>query len=275
MSRRFSEMNQAKIGVIGLVTVALVAAVSLNIGAIRGALFGTVYSAVFKESGGLGPGDDVRIAGMTVGSVRSVEIEGTAVTVEFTVEESDLGRKSAAAIKSDNALGRKYLQVVPAGEGRLEKIPLERTTSPYGVTEALGDLSANTAEIDVDQLEKSLTSLTTMFTDTPDEFRQALQGVARLSTSISSRDTQLAALFEKARSVTGVIADRNAELMTLMSDGSAFFSEIQSRRQVIHSLLVNAHSMATELEDFVDDNVDELGPTLDALTKVTIGRAHA
>src|SRR3546814_6088863 len=105
--------------------------------------------------------------------------------LEFTVEESDLGRKSAAAIKSDNALGRKYLQVVPAGEGRLEKIPLERTTSPYGVTEALGDLSANTAEIDVDQLEKSLTSLTTMFTDTPDEFRQALQGVARLSTSIS------------------------------------------------------------------------------------------
>src|SRR3546814_19640537 len=80
---------------------------------------------------------------MTVGSVRSVEIEGTAVTVEFTVEESDLGRKSAAAIKSDNALGRKYLQVVPAGEGRLEKIPLERTTSPYGVTEALGDLSAD------------------------------------------------------------------------------------------------------------------------------------
>src|SRR3546814_16647594 len=91
-----------------------------------------------------------------------------------------------------------------------------------------------------------------MFTDTPDEFRQALQGVARLSTSISSRDTQLAALFEKARSATGVIADRNAELMTLMSDGSAFFSEIQSRRQVIHSLLVNAHPMAPELEDFFE-----------------------
>src|SRR3546814_12774815 len=83
---------------------------------------------------------------MTVGSVRSVEIEGTAVTVEFTVEESDLGRKSAAAIKSDNALGRKYLQVVPAEEGRLEKIPLGRTTSTYGVNEALRDLSASTAE---------------------------------------------------------------------------------------------------------------------------------
>jgi len=261
-------MNQLRLGIVGIVVAALVVAVSVNIGGIRASLFGTDYSAAFVESGGLRKGDDVRVAGLTVGTVRSVGIDGTAVTVEFTAEGLDLGDRTTAAIKSDNALGRKYVQVVPAGEGQVDSIPLERTTAPYGVTEALGDLSATTAEVDVDQLEKSLDSLSTMFADTPEEFGAAVRGVGRLSASISSRDAELSRLFEKAKSVTGVLADRNVELTRLMGDGALFFDEIRSRRQVIHDLLVNARAVAAELGGLVDDNEDTIGPTLDQLKGV-------
>lgn len=268
MSRRFSEMNQVRLGFAGLVACALVVGLSFNVGAIRAAMFGTDYEAVFAESGGLKKGDDVRVAGLTVGSVRSVGIEGTAVVVDFTVEDLELGDRSTAAIKSDNALGRKFVQIVPGGDGRTETIPLERTTAPYGVTEALGDLSATTAELDVDQLEKSLSSLSSMFAETPEELRDAVRGVGRLSESISSRDTELAQLFEKAESVTGVLADRNIELTRLMGDGALFFEEITARRQVIHDLLVNARAVARELDALVEDNEDTIGATLDELAGV-------
>lgn len=265
MSRRFSEMSQIRIGLVGLVIVMLLVAVSVNIGAIRSALSGTEYSAAFAESGGLRAGDDVRVAGLPIGSVSSVRIEGTAVAVDFTAEGLELGDETTAAIKSANALGRKYLQLVPRGDGQDETIPLERTVAPHGVTEALGDLTSTTAEIDVDQLEQSLDSMATMFSDTLKEFRAALRGVSRLSESISSRDAEIARLFEKARSVTGVLADRNVELTRLMTDGSSFFAMIRARRQAIHDLLVNARAVAKELDGLVADNEDTIGPILKEL----------
>jgi phospholipid/cholesterol/gamma-HCH transport system substrate-binding protein len=268
LGKRFSEMNQFRVGVTGLLVVLMVVAVSVNVGKLRGSLFGTAYTAAFAESGGLRSGDDVRVAGLTIGTVEDVGIKGTSVSVSFNVEGIKLGNKTTAAIKSDNALGRKFVQIVPGGTGFSEDIPLERTTAPYGVTQALSDLTATTGELDVEQLAASFDSVAGMFADTPPELREALRGVSRLSSTISSRDTELQQLFEKARGVTGVLAERNQEITQLMTDGSAFFSEVQARRLVIHQLLVNTRLVSQELIGLVDDNQAQLGPALDELRGV-------
>ncbi|CAN5504800.1 MCE family protein [soil metagenome] len=268
LNKRFSERNQFRVGLVGLMVVLLVVALSINVGKIRNGLFGTGYSAVFAESGGLRAGDDVRVAGLTVGRVEDVGIEGTHVAVSFNVEGIDLGDRTTAAIKSDNALGRKFVQVVPGGDGVSEEIPIERTVAPYGVTQALSDLTATTGELDVDQLAASFDSVAAMFADTPPELREALRGVGRLSKTISSRDAELQQLFEKARGVTGVLAERNQEITQLVTDGSAFFSEVQARRLVIHQLLVNTRLVTKELVGLVDDNQAQLRPALRELQGV-------
>ena len=43
------------------------------------------YSAYFAEAGGIKPGSDVRVSGMSVGRVSEVSLEGTKVLVDFTV----------------------------------------------------------------------------------------------------------------------------------------------------------------------------------------------
>ena len=268
LSKRFSERNPFQMGLVGLTMVGLVVALSVNVGTIRSSLLGTEYSAAFAESGGLRAGDDVRVAGLTVGRVEDVRIEDTHVAVTFDIEGLDLGDRTSAAIKSDNALGRKFVQLEPAGTGVSANIPIERTVAPYGVTQALSDLTATTGELDVDQLAASFDSVADMFTDTPPELREALRGVGRLSQTISSRDAELAQLFDKARGVTGVLADRNQEITQLMTDGSAFFSEIQARRLVIHQLLVNTRLVTRELIGLVDDNRAQLRPALTELQGV-------
>ena len=54
------------------------------------------------------------------------------------------------------------------------------------------------------------------FSETPEEVRTSLEGLARLSDTIASRDAQLRQLLSATRKVTQVLADRNGEFTQLI-----------------------------------------------------------
>ena len=73
------------------------------------------YSAYFAEAGGIKPGSDVRVSGLSVGRVSDVHLEGTKVLVDFTVDNGvELGDRTEAAIKTETVLGTKMLEAHPA-----------------------------------------------------------------------------------------------------------------------------------------------------------------
>ena len=75
--------------------------------------------------------------------VKSIELDGPRVLVTFNVDKDiRLGDRTEAAIKTKSLLGAKILEVTPRGGGQLDgPIPVERTTSPYQLPDALGDLA--------------------------------------------------------------------------------------------------------------------------------------
>jgi phospholipid/cholesterol/gamma-HCH transport system substrate-binding protein len=169
-------------------------------------------------------------------------------------------------------LGAKYLALVPRGAGELDPgkpIPLDRTASPYDVVEAFADLSTTIDTIDTAQLASSFEVLAETFKDTPDEVRTSLQGLARLSDTIASRDAQLQELLSATRKVTQVLADRNGEFTQLILDSNTLLTEVQNRRALIDSILTNTQALATELSGLVADNREALTPTLQQLSTVT------
>src|SRR6201999_300975 len=100
----------------------------------------TGYHADFTEAAGLRSGDDVRVAGVSVGKVSDISLEGTHVRVDFAVDTTWIGDSSTAAIKIKTLLGQKYLAIDPLGDKSLDPdtaIPLSRTSSTYDVTTAL------------------------------------------------------------------------------------------------------------------------------------------
>lgn len=263
-----SERNQFVVGLVGLSVTALIVVLSLNVATIRSMLLSTEYTAVFATSGGVRPGDDVRVAGMTVGQVEGVDLAGRHVEVSFGLEDIELGDRSRAAVKSDNALGSKYLDIDPGGEGTVKTIPMARTEKPYDVTTALSDLTANNAQIDVTQLARSFDTLSTTFANTAPALKDALKGVGALSDAISSRDQELQTLLRRANSVTGVLAERNSEIVKILSNGNALLEELNNRRVVIRDLLSNTQLAADQLSALVDDNADKIGPALKELRGV-------
>lgn len=265
----FRERNPVVIGAIGLGVIGVMLLLAFNIDRLP-LLAGSSHSAALSEAGGLKSGDDVRIAGVKVGKVTSVDLEGSHVRVGFTVKRStDLGSRTSASVRIKTILGQKFLALDPAGPGRLDaQIPLSRTTPAYDVVEAFSDLATTAEDIDTGQLATALDTVANTFRDSPQQVRAAIDGLGRLSRTVASRDDQLRSLLDHANGVTAVLSARNAQIVSLLSDGDLLLQELRKRRADIHTLLVNTATLADQLTGLVRDNREAIRPALTHLKDV-------
>jgi virulence factor Mce-like protein len=271
-SKPFRDRNPVIIGAVSLTVIAALVFLAFNAQSLPLIGGGTVYRAQFSEAAGLQPDDPVRVAGVKVGKVEGLKLEKGAVTVEFRVSDAFVGDQSEAAIKIETVLGAKYLALVPRGATELDPdkpIPVARTASPYDVVEAFADLSTTVEQLDTTQLANSFEVLSQTFADTPDEVRTSLQGLARLSDTISSRDAQLGQLLTATRKVSQVLADRNGEFTQLIVDSNTLLTEVQRRRELIDSILQSTQQLSQQLSGLVADNRATLTPALQQLSTVT------
>uniref|UniRef100_UPI0039BF83FF MCE family protein n=1 Tax=Lentzea alba TaxID=2714351 RepID=UPI0039BF83FF len=233
---------------------------------------GTSYAADFSEAAGLVPGNEVRVAGVKVGKVTKVKLNGDRVRVTFKVKDAWVGDRTTAMIRIKTLLGQKFLSLDPQGSAPLspgDPIPKERTLAPYDVNEAFNGLATTVGQIDTKQLADSFTVLSDTFANSPEHVRGALDGLSALSKTISSRDEQLAKLLDNTRQLTKTLADRNAEFEKLLSDGNLLLGELRKRRESISALLTGTRDLARELSGLVNDNQNQLKPALEQLGRVT------
>ena len=265
----FRERNPVVIGAVGFAVIAAMLLLAFNIDDIP-LLAGRAHTAAFSEAGGLKPGDDVRVAGVKVGKVTGVDLDGDHVRVDFRVERSThLGAKTAASVRIKTILGQKFLMLEPAGRGELdEEIPLGRTVAAYDVVEAFSDLARTSEDIDTAQLATALDTIGDTFRDSPEEVRAAVEGLGRLSRTVASRDDQLRELLDNADGVTGILAERNQELVKLLGDGDLLLQELRARRDDIHTLLVSTVTLSRQLTGLVRDNRAQIRPALANLENV-------
>jgi phospholipid/cholesterol/gamma-HCH transport system substrate-binding protein len=272
MTTPFRERNPVPIGAAGLLVIGLLLGIAFNASSLPLIGGGDSYRAAFSEAGGLREGDDVRIAGVRVGKVEAVELVRDEVHVGFRItEDVAFGPQTGAAVKMKTLLGQKYLALEPRGRGQMREgalIPRERTVSSYDIVNAFSDLATTTERIDTGQLADALDVMATEFKDSPPHLRAALDGLTRLSRSISSRDAELRRLLSSASTVTGTIAERNDAVETLIRDADLLMVELDARREAIHTLFTNTSAMAQQVTALVRENRAELKPALQELTKV-------
>ncbi|MFE3125244.1 MCE family protein [Streptomyces hydrogenans] len=266
------ERNPIAVALVGLVLVGLLAALAYNVERLPIVGDGTAYSADFSEAAGLDSGDEVRIAGVKVGEVTGVTLDGPKVKVTFEVGDAWVGDRSTAAIAIKTLLGEKYLALDPLGSARQDpgtRIPLSRTTSPYDVTQAFQDLSGTIDDIDTARLAESFRTISDTFKDSPPHVRSAADGLSELSKTVSRRDTELARLLKNSDRFTKTLKNKKSSFEVLLEDGGSLLGELQKRRDAIRALLKGSRALGTELSGLVEDNDRQLGPTLKALGRVT------
>jgi phospholipid/cholesterol/gamma-HCH transport system substrate-binding protein len=268
----FRERNKTVIGLVGILSLLLLVAAAFTTDRLPFIGGGSVYQADFSEAAGLQKMDEVRVAGVKVGKVVGISLQGDHVLVKMRIKGVHLGSQTRAAIKIKTVLGRKYVALDPEGPGSLSTgtpIPLSRTTSPFDISPAFQQLASTVGAIDTTQLARSFTTLADDFRTSPADVRASLDGLSRLSTTIASRDAKLRELLSHAQGVTAVLASRDQDLVGFLKEADLVLQEVKARRDAIHRLLVTTSTLAEQLTALVRENRANLKPALDSLRGVS------
>ncbi|ORV86010.1 mammalian cell entry protein [Mycobacterium interjectum] len=268
--KSFAERNPMILGTAGIVSVAGLVAAGLGYRQLPFFDQGTSVSAYFADAGGLRTDNTVEVSGYPVGKVSSIELDGPGVLVKFKVADNvRLGDRTEVAIKTKGLLGSKFLDVLPRGEGRLNgPIPIERTMSPYQLPDALGDLANTISGLNTNQLSASLGTMAQTFADTPADFHDAMNGVARLAQTLDERDAQLRGLLDNAAKATAVLAKRTDQIVSLVRDTTALLAQLRTQSAALDQIWANISAVSRQLQGFIAENRAQLRPALDKLNGV-------
>lgn len=266
----FRERNLAAIGVIGVVVLVALVLGGWKFNSILAFFTSNSYVAYFDEAGGLTVGAPVQVSGYQTGQVQSIDLDKSGVRVTFTVSDDvRLGDETEAAIKTYALLGNKTLVVTPRGPGRLaQPIPTSRTTSPYQLPDAVGDLAATISGLNTDQLSQALQTLATTLKDTPPQLKVAVDGVAKFSDTLDKRDAELRGLLANARKATTVLADRTQQVVGLIRDTNAVLASLREQSTALDQISHSISSLSRQIHGFIDENQATLKPALEKLNGV-------
>ncbi|MBV5245749.1 MCE family protein [Mycolicibacterium sp. PAM1] len=271
--QKYRGASLVRAGFLGAVLIALVIVVGLQPQQLWAMATSVRYQAVFAEAGGLAAGNEVKVSGVTVGSVSDVALDRGSALVTFSVDSAvRVGDATTATVGISTVLGERVLVLKPDGSrslGSMGVIPLTRTGSPYSLTDAVGEFTTNTEGTDTAAINQSLDTLSETIERVAPQLGPTFDGVSRLSKSLNSRNESLGALLDAAADVTGVLSERSAQVNTLLLNANDLLAVLQDRRYAIVNLLASTTAVAQELSGMVEDNEQELAPTLEKLNTVS------
>src|ERR1700722_14566005 len=255
--RTLEGSNRVRNGLMGIVILVVVLGVGQSFASVP-MLFATpTYFAEFSDTGGLNTGDKVRIAGVDIGRVRSMEIDGDKVKIGYSLNGTQIGTESRAAIRTDTILGRRDIEIEPRGTNPLRSngvLPLGQTTTPYQIYDAFFDVTKAASGWDTQTVKRSLNVLSETIDQTYPHLSAAPDGVARFSDTIGKRDDEIKQLLANANKIAGILGNRSEQINGLLVNAQSLLSAINQRNYAVSMLLDRVSKFSDQVKGFIDDN---------------------
>jgi phospholipid/cholesterol/gamma-HCH transport system substrate-binding protein len=255
--RTLEPANRKRIGLMGLIVTAMVVGVGQTLTSTPQLFAQPTYFGEFTDSGQLNQGDKVRIAGVDVGDVQSIKIDGDHVVMKFSTGGNTIGTESRLAIKTDTILGKKVLEIEPRGAQTLRPgatLPLGQSTTPYQIYDAFFDVTKAAAGWNIDTVKESLHVLSQTIDQTYPHLSAALDGVAKFSDTIGKRDEQITHLLAQANKIATILGDRSQQVDKLLVNGNNLLAALNERSRAINALLTNVTTFSAQVQYLINDN---------------------
>lgn len=268
--RNFRERSPILIGIISILGIA--AAVTFAFSMDKIPALQQVYNvrAEFADAAGLNVENQVRVAGIKVGTVEAVELDGDHVDVTMEIDNGvEIPDDATAAIKLATLLGTKFVDVDGTGGGPYlqagDTIPLERTSIPYEIYQAANQGTGVLEEINGRLLNEMLSELATVTRAARGEIGEALAGLNELGQGLNAKDDELEELLAGANDLTDLLSDEGDELVRLIDASNDVLASLAQQREEVQSLLEATKQMAAEVTSLLRHNRGRLDSILNKL----------
>ncbi|MFY9335103.1 MAG: MlaD family protein [Mycobacterium sp.] len=268
--RTLEDRNHTMIGLVALgVLVALIATLVII------TKVGPGYqriSANFIQAAALLPKNPVTVAGIPVGTVTGMRLNGDFVTVDMRVQNNiDIGKDSRAVIMVTTILGSRYLALHPGGGGPLENktIDLNHTEVPYDLQQALQDVAVNYGEVNTDNLASAIEVLGKQIEGLPPLIPKAMDNLKKLSTVMADRRDQFGSMLKTMDLVTATLRRQQTSIGSMVTQGNELLGEFVMRRAAFHAMMQSLTDLVNVLDDTIIDDraeIDELLANVNTLS---------
>lgn len=229
------------------------------------------YSADFKEAQAVRSGVDVRVAGISVGSVSNVELLDDRVRVKFRVDKDIfIGDASTVSMKMLTTVGGYYMAITPMGSASLgdKTIPSDRVTMPYSLLETFQQATPKVEKIKATPIRESMSQLNQALEDQPESIRNTVGTFNRMFENILRQQDQ-AGDFVKVMGEYSTTVNQNGDLLlSLMRNMSMFFAAAEVNLGGFQAYLTGLTELTQRLNPLLNvylNNIDPLASRFDAL----------
>ncbi|MBC6460076.1 MCE family protein [Actinomadura sp. HBU206391] len=234
---------------------------------------GYEMSGVFSDTGGLRKGDDVRVAGVKVGRVTSVEADfgrGNVIIAWTVARDVRLGRTTRADVQTATLLGGRYVKLSgPVGAPYLadlpsarRRVPLERTSVPFTITDSLNTATRIAGGLDQKAVDKLLDETAKIKIPTREKLGQMLRNFDTLATTLNDRNPEIRQLIANSKKITGTLAAKDAELVRIINASKTLLDELVKRRNELARTIGEGNRIVRTLSQVITEHSKEINSIL-------------
>ncbi len=216
------------------------------------------YQAVFSDATSVVKGDDVRIAGVKVGSVKGVKVvDKTKALVSFDVrEDQPVTESTYATIRYRNLVGQRYIALTQGvgGPSILREgatIPLARTKPALDLTVLFNGFKPLFQALSPADVNKLAYEIIKVFQGEGGTLESLLAHTASVTSTLASRDQVIGDLITNLNKVMVTVGNRDAQLSDLLVKLREFVSGLSQDRQAILGSLDSVSALAVQTSDLV------------------------
>ena len=217
------------------------------------------YKAEFTDATGVNKGDDIRVAGVRVGTVDEVEIiDRTRALVTFSVDEdTSVNGGTNASIRYRNLVGQRYIsltqevgdtQRLPAGT----TIPVSRTRPALDLTVLFNGFKPLFQALSPEDVNKLSYELIQVFQGEGGTLEGLLAHTASVTSTLADRDEVIGDLIDNLSLVLDHVADRDEQLTRLIQSFRTLVGGLKKDRFAILNSLEDVSALSVETASLID-----------------------
>jgi phospholipid/cholesterol/gamma-HCH transport system substrate-binding protein len=250
--------------------VALVALIAVGVFLIWPSRGGQKLTAYFSTAVGLYPGDQVRVVGVPVGKIDSIEPRATDVKITMTVDKGvKVPAGAKALIIAPNLVAARFVQLTPAWTSGPEladgaSIPLKDTAVPVEWDEVKEQLTALSAQLGPQQgsMQGPLSTFVNQAADTfdgnGDSFRNALRELSQTAGRLGDSRTDLFGTVRNLQVLIDALSNSNEQIVQFADHVASVSQVLADSSAGLDNTLGTLNQALEDVRGLLADNNDAL-----------------
>ncbi|BBX21036.1 mammalian cell entry protein [Mycolicibacter terrae] len=214
------------------------------------------YHADFTTASRLKGGEDVRIAGIPVGTVKSVKLTpDNSVSVTFDVNKRyQLYDSTRALIRYENLVGDRYLEIA-SGAGDLRKLPpggtiaREHTQPALDLDALLGGMRPVLKGLDGNKINEISNAIIELLQGQGGALSQMLANTSSFTTTLASRDQLIGDVINNLNTVLTTVDDKSEQFDATVDRLQQLITGLAQGKDAIAGAIGPLASVETDLTD--------------------------